>query len=134
MRKKYIYIIGEQHGNPMEYIDAVFNTKLKALEYLDRYKDKEAELYKCEMNPEYHTDKTSNCYYVELTKHGNEAEAVMISNRMESAKKAIDEKLEFNLSVDLVETVDIYLFAGSEKEAVERAKAWRDRVIEAGDW
>lgn len=134
MRKKYIYIVGEQLGNPMEYIDAVFDTKLKALAYLDRYKNKEGDLYKCEMNPEYHTDKTSNCYYLEFTKDGIEPESVMISNRMDSAKAAINDVLEFNLHADLTETIDIYLFATSEEEAIELGRARRDKAIEEGDW
>lgn len=54
MKKKYVYLIAELRDNPLEYIDAAFDTQEKAQAYIDRYKNNEAEIFVCEVNPEYY--------------------------------------------------------------------------------
>ncbi|MHA4896239.1 hypothetical protein ACXZ1K_15915 [Pedobacter sp. PWIIR3] len=134
MKKRYIYLIAEQRDNPLEYVDAAFDTQEGAKAYLNRYKDNEAEIFVCEVNPEYHSDKTSNCYYIELKREKDLPVEVMISNKIASAKMAIAETLEFNTSSVHGETIGIYLFATSEEEAVELALVRRNKAIEIGEW
>ncbi|MHA4894631.1 hypothetical protein ACXZ1K_07770 [Pedobacter sp. PWIIR3] len=127
VKKKYVYLVGEQHEDPKEYIDAAFDSLQKAQAYRDRYKDSDAEIFVCEVNPEYHSDKTSNCYYVELTRDSDEPQDVMISNKMASAKMAVNDQIEVSRINGGGEVFGIYLFATSEEEAVERAIIRRDR-------
>ena len=134
MKNKYIYLIAQAHENPLEYIDAAFDTREKAQAYLDRYKDNEAEMFVCEVNPIYHRDNTSNCYYIELERDHNEPLEVMISNNMESAKMAVNDEVFVNHDGGSSQTISIYLFAKSEEEAVEQALIRRDKAIERREW
>lgn len=134
MKNKYIYLIGQASDSPLECIDATFDSREKAQAYLDRYKDNDAEIFVCEVNPKYHTDKTSNCYFVEFTKNFDEPIDLVISNKMASAKMAIEDKVVFNLGFSLSERIGIYLFATSEEEAIELGLIRRKRAFEMGEW
>lgn len=134
MKNKYIYLIAEAHENPLEYIDAAFDTREKAQAYLDRYKDNEAEMVVCEVNPIYHRDNTSNCYYIELERDQNEPLEVMVSNKMESAKMAVNDEVVLNNERGSKPRISIYLFAKSEEEAIAQALIRRDKAIERREW
>lgn len=67
---------------------------------------------------------------MELFWDSDEPEEVTISNKMDSAKKAVNDMVEINPKTGGRETMGIYLFATSEEEAIANAILRRNMETE----
>lgn len=136
-KQKTIYIL-QQESDSIDDIEAIFDDLEKVKDYNNRYQTESSfEIITHILNPAYEIDKTKDPYQVQLSR--NHIEHASIS-RCYTHEDIVDAKAEkwsiHNYSDGPLKPpmFNVYLFAGSEEEALNRAVEIRDTQVPHKEW
>ncbi|MBC8988177.1 hypothetical protein H9X96_20680 [Pedobacter sp. N36a] len=134
-----IYIVKPIGFHEMEEIIAIFDSREKAENFIDRFKTRpiDLEIVEAPLNPEYIANKQADPYTVTLRENTNDPINLGINDLIEMAEAAAREEYDifFYDGAERSQGVfNIMLFSGTEQEALSRAIEKRDETVASGEW
>lgn len=104
-------------------VNIAFDDEGAANAYLSRFRTfGDAEIVACHLNPGFYTDITRDCYFIQLNKH-NDVYVISLANDLQRSELALAQHYFYE-----GDEICIYVMATSEEEAVELARAIKDKV------
>lgn len=134
-----IYIVKPIGFHEMEEFVAIFDSRDKAENFIDRFKTRptDLEIVEAPLNPEYIVNKQSDPYTVTLRENTNDPINLGFNDLIEMAEAAAREEYDifFYDGAERSQGIfNIMLFAGTEQEALSRAIEKRDETVASGEW
>lgn len=134
-----VFIVKPRTHHSIDEIYAIFDSEVKAEKFINRFKTKEQDLVivRQMLNPSYFADDNSDPYFVALDKTSFSPKEIFICSTITMVEDAKNEAYSIffhHINDDNEGEFIFQCMAADKNEALNKAVAKRDFVINNGDW